>query len=206
MTKGVLKELVLITLNGGTLNDESAILRVDIEAYLPAAVNYAMSKAYNINLQVEGYRDMSSLFYGSFPNLNIVRPDGLPPRVLLPKGTVALPRNQGVRFVLDNCGNTYTPLQDADLHTVKYYSGILSCERFFRLKQTWIDLFNVHPLAEKVGMEMIVRTEDLLDTDELPIQAGLEDDVIALCVKRFSPQREIEADKINNSVDINTQP
>lgn len=62
MTKGILKELVLIALNGGTLNDESAILRADIEAYLPAAVNYAMSKAYNINLQIEGNRDMSSLF------------------------------------------------------------------------------------------------------------------------------------------------
>lgn len=206
MKKNILIEEVLIALNGGTLNDESAIQRVDIEAYLPAAVNYAMNASYNINIQVEGNRDMSALFYGSFFDLPIVRSLGRVPHVVLPKGTVALPRNQGIRYVTDDCecDSTYTPLQDSDLHTINHYKKIMP-GKFFRLKQDRIELYCINPIAKKVNMEMIVNVEDLDDEDELPIQAGQEVMVIDLCLQHFDPQRKTPADKINDSKDLNSQ-
>jgi len=205
MKKNVLIDLVLLDLNGGELNDESAILRQDIEAYLPAAVNYAMNKSYNINIQVEGNRDMSALFYGSFFDLPIVRELGRVPKIFLPKGTVALPRNQGIRYVSDGCGGTFAPLMDADLHTIVHYSKILPDNKFYRLKQGYIELWNISPIAETLNMEMIVSVEDLDDDDELPLQAGVEEDAINLCLQHFDPQRKTPADKINNTVDLNAQ-
>lgn len=206
MQKGLLVESVLLALNGGSLTDESAVKRVDIKAYLPSAVNYAMTKSYNINIQVERSRDISGLFWGAFRDLPIIRDDNRMPRINLPKGTVALPRNQGIRRLIDGCDGVYTPLMDGDLHTIKYFAPILSGSKFFRLFPTYIELHDLNPLVETVKeLDMIVRTEDLLDTDELPIPAGMEDDVINLCLRHFDPQRQSPADKINNTVDLNSQ-
>lgn len=200
MKKGIFIENILLRINGGTINDESSVQRVDIEAYIPASVNWAMGKAYNINLK-EGDRDFPSLFYGSYDSLPIIRTSRLP-HVVLPKGVVALYGNQGMRFVSDNAGYTYSPLSDSDLHTVEYYKDKMF-GKFYRLKPAKVDLYNASPIAETVDAEFIVRVEDLADTDELPIQAGLELEAIQVCVEFFTGQRQIGGDKQNDKKDIN---
>lgn len=206
MKKGILVELVLLRLNGGVLNDESAVLRSDISAYLPSAVNYALTKSYNIGIQVDSTRDISGLFWGTFYDLPVIRSVGRRPRIALPKGTIALPRNQGIRIINDGCGGVYTPLMDADLQTINYYKDFFPGSKFFRLYADFIDFYGISPVVETISeLGMIVRTEDLEDDDELPIPAGMEEDVINLCDRHFGGQRETPADKIENTVDLNAQ-
>lgn len=207
MTKQMFVESVLLVVNGGELNDESAVQREDIKAYLPIAVNYAMQKAYNINIQVDDSRDIPGLFWGAFFNIPIIRAENRKPRIELPKGTVALPRNQGIRLIRDNCGNVFTPLSDGDLHSISSFEDILPGSKFFRLFPKYIELYDSNSIAESVSeLYMIVQVEDLEDNDLLPLQAGVEEDAYQLCLDKFDPQRKTPADKINNSVDLNTQP
>lgn len=207
MTKGVVIENILLAINGGTLNDESSVRRRDIAAYLPAAVNYAMSKSYNIDLEVEGSRDLSSLFFGTFYDLPVIREANRKPRIDMPKATVAMPRNQGIRIVRTPCGNTFAPLMEADLHTIDYYVNIFPGETFFRLKAPKsLEFYGLNPLVNSIGeVQIVTRLEDLDDTDELPVQMGLEQDVISISLDHFVPQRRTQSDKIIDSVDINAQ-
>lgn len=207
MTRGEIIEICLLRINGGTLNSEASVHREDIRAYLPSAVNYALTASYNIGIRAEGIRDISGLFWGSFYDLAITRTEPRKPRITLPKGTIALPRNQGIRRIVDDCDQVYTPLQDGDLHSIEYMQNVLSGSNFFRLFPTYIELYTLNPLVTKINeLNMITRTEDLLDTDILPIPAGMEDTVIDLCYDKFSPQRRNPADKLNNTVDLNAQP
>lgn len=207
MNKGNFIESVFIEVNGGTLSDSSAVRREDISAYLPIAVNYAMAAGYNNTLKQENSRDISGAFTGSFFDLPIIRTANRTPHVVLPKGTVALARDQGIRYINDGCGGSYTPLMDADRHTVNYYKNLLPKEKFFRLTPKWIDLFNINPLMETLKqLDMIVRTEDLDDTDELPLHAGVEILAMEQCIQKFGRQRQNPSDKKIDAIDINTIP
>lgn len=204
MLKGIFIETVLLRINGGVLTDESATQRVDIEAYLPAAVNWAMNKSYNINLQVEGDRDYPSVFYASFSGLTIDRTTRRP-FITLPYNVVPFYGNQGLRYITDNCGNTYTPLSDSDLHTIEYYEKKMLDMKFYRLKQNKkVELWGLNPLAQELNGEYIIRVDELTDEDELPIQAGVEMEAIDICVQFMTGQRQIPADRNVNKVDINT--
>jgi len=205
MTKEVFVETVILRVNGGNLSDESSTQRVDVEAYLPAAVNYAVTAGRNTNLQIEGNRDYPSLFYGSFSNLSIDRSQ-TPPTVTLPKGYMPLAGNEGIRFVHDNCGNYYAPLMDADRRTIKSYSKQLTDQLYFYPLGKKLELWGLNPLAEDLSGEIIIDVEELAPTDELPIQAGFETMALDICYQWITGQRQYPADKKNNNADINVQP
>lgn len=204
MTKGIFIESILLNINGGALTDESAVHRVDIESYIPMAVNYVMTAGRNTHLAQDGDRDIPSLFYGSFEGLTIDKTTT--PRITYPKGFVPLYGNEGIRYVTDNCGNTYSPLSDSDMHTIKHYKDKFLGLGFYRPKQNYIELYLANPLVEEVNLEGIVRVEDLDDTDELPITAGFETMAIDLCIAWFTGQKKMPNDKLNNKADLNTQP
>lgn len=205
MNKKTFAESVLLEVNGGSLSDDGAVRYEDVIAFLPLAVNYAMFKSYNINLQVEHSRDISGLFIGSFYNLEIVRPDGRNPYVTLPKGTIALPRNQGIRRIIDGCGSSFTPLSEADQRTVDYYKNLLPSEKFFILRPKTIELPNINPVMTTLPqIDMVVRVEDLDDTDELPLSAGVEIDAMEQCINKFNRQRRNPADAKVDAVDVNS--
>ena len=207
MEKLIFIESVLLEVNGGTLNSESAVHREDIEAYLPIAVNYAMTSSYNNNIKEGDGREISGVYTGTFYELNIVRSLGRAPYVTLPKGTVALPRNQGIRLIEDGCGGVFTPLSDADRRTVKYYEQLLPNEKFFRLTKDMLELYNISAIMDKLKrLDMIVSVEDLEDTDELPLQAGIEILAMEQCIAKFSRQRQLPSDKKTDTVDINSIP
>lgn len=203
MTKGVFVDLVLLRINGGLMPVDAVTQRVDIEAYLPAAVNWAREKSYNINLQMDGDRDIPSLFYGEFDDLPILR-DKKIPYITYPKGTIAMHANQGIRSVTDNCCGFYTPLSDSDMSTICYYQDKMPDSKFYRPKQNSIELYGVNPNAETVNMQMIVKTEDLDDDDELPIDAGYEVDAMNVCYQFMTGERQTPADKKSDNSDINT--
>lgn len=204
MTLGLFVENVLLRVNGGELTDESSVQRVDIKAYVPAAVNWAMSKAYNINLQQFGDRDYPSAFYASFTDVTINR-DTRIPTITLPYNVVPMYGNQGIRYIKDNCGNTYTPLSDSDMHTVEHYLSMMTDAKFYRLKESKkVELYGLNKLINKLSGEYIIKIEDLTMDSELPLQAGTELEAIEVCIQFFTGQRSIPADKLNSKSDVNT--
>lgn len=206
MEKGRFIELVLLGVNGGVLVDESNLQRIDIEAYLPAAVNYALTAGRNISISQEGNRDLPSMFYGTFSDLVIDRTGSIP-FITLPKGYVPLYGNEGVRSVFDNCGNYYAPLMDADRRTIKAYKDKLIDQGFYYpIGKSKIEVYPSNPLVTMLNGEYIVRAEDLDDEDELPLPASTETMALDLCVQWFTDQRSRPADLINNKADINVVP
>lgn len=204
MKKGVFTELVILRVNGGVLNDEANTQRVDVEAFLPAAVNYAITAGRNVAIAEEGNRDYPSQFYGTFSDLVIDRSTNTP-FITLPKGYVPLYGNEGIRSVVDNCGNSYSPVMEADRRTIKYYLEKMGGQGFyFPIGKTKVEVYSPNPLVEKLSGEYIVSVEELGDEDELPLVASTETMALNLCVEWITGQREIPADLKNNKNDINT--
>jgi len=204
MTKGIAIETVILRIGGGVLNTEMSVERVDVEALLPAAVNYALTAGRNIALSQEGNRDLPSMFYGTFENIDIDR-SGSVARITLPKGYVGLYGNEGIRSVFDNCGNYYSPLMDADRRLIKYYKDKFIGQGFYYpLGQSGIEVYPTNELSEKLNGEYIVRCEDLLDGDELPLPASTEKIALDILVEWFTDQRSRPAMLQNVKSDINT--
>lgn len=201
MTKSVFAENVLIAMGGGVLTNELAIQRVDIFAFLPAAVNYALTAGRNTSLSQEGNRDLPSMFYGTFTDLVIDRSSNTA-FVTLPKGYVPLYGNEGVRSVFDDCGNYYAPLMDADRRLIKAYKDKLTEQGFYYpIGKNKLEVYPTNPLVEMLNGEYIVRVQDLGDDDELPLPADTEMMAVQLLAQWFTDPRKRPADLINNKSD-----
>lgn len=202
MTVSDFISLAYLRITGGQPSTDNSVMLSDIKAYLPVAANYAMDKAYNINLQTEGDRDVPGEFYGQYDDVPIVR-TGKVPYVELVNGVAPLKVGAGIRFVYDDCGNQYSPLSDADMALIEYYTQQMKGVRFFRRIGNKLNIYGVNPLANKLNYQAITRIEDLEDTDELPIQGGLENDVLELTVAWFTGQRQNPYDNKIDTKDIN---
>jgi hypothetical protein len=201
MLQGVAVDLISIRVNGGQLTDDGDVLRDDIRAYLPVAYNLVTSKAYYLNRQQEGDRDFPSSFYGTY-TCTITQNNGIG-TITFPKTVVPLPSNQGIRYVIDNCGNTYTPLNDGEVPMINFYKTQFPNIRFYRRTGMVAQLWNLSPLATSVNVVILVAPENFADTDDLPIQAGLEQEFLDICIAHFSAQRQTPADKTVDSSDVN---
>jgi hypothetical protein len=200
---GVLIESIFLRVNGGKPTPDNSVMRADIKALLPAAINYAMDKAYNLNLQTEGDRDYPSEFYTVFEGIVINR-TGATPYISLTLGTVPLKSGCGIRFVTDNCNNFYAPIPDSDYANIGYYSKLLQGMYWYRRTGAKLFLYGINPLIEEVNYQAITKVEDLSDTDEAPLQAGSENDVLELLVSWF--QNKLGYDTLVNTRDLNAQP
>lgn len=201
MTKSLFVENVILALGGYVLTDEMNVQRWDIEAFLPAAVNYALTSGRNTSLSQEGNRDLPSMFYGTFTDL-VIDKTGSVDFVTLPKGYVPLYGNEGVRSVFDNCGNYYAPLMDADRRTIKAYKNKLIDQGFYYpIGKTKVEVYTTNPLVEKLSGEYIVRVQDLADDDELPLPADTEMQAIQLVAQWFTQPSSRPADLIVNKSD-----
>ena len=205
MTLGYAIDQTLLNVTGGKPTTDNSVLRTDIRALVPAAANWAMDKTYNINLAQNGDRDYPSEFYGVFENIAIVRTARVP-FFTLSKGIVPLKVGMGLRFVYDNCGTQYSPLSDADMGTIEYYKDLMPGNGFYRRKKTTVDLWNLPPIAATMNYQALTKIEDLSDTDELPLQAGAEDDVLKYLREWFTDQRNKRYDNAINTKDVNSFP
>lgn len=205
MTKSRFAELVLIRVNGGRLNDNSSTDRRDIKAYLPAAVNYAMMAGYNLEIKGEGDRDFSSLFYGYFPQQAVLVDTDRHNWIYIvdPAGGIALPRNQDIRSIEDDLGNTYKPLPDNAMKSLNYYLPLMDGIGFYRREGKKIYLFNAPKLIKHINASRIVDCDSLTDDDLLPIPAGLEKIAMDICYEFITGIRQIPADRKNDKRDLN---
>lgn len=193
-------ELVFLKVNGGKPNPDDSVMRADIRTFLPAAINYAMDKVYNLNLQIEGDRDYPSEFYSVFDSISIDRTGRLP-FIELTTGTVPLKGGAGIRFVYDNCGNQYSPVSDSDVATIEYYSKLTPAMGWYRRTGNNLTLYGINPLAETINYQAITKIEDLADTDEAPLQAGSEGDVLTGVLEWF--QNKSPYNTLVNTRDVN---
>lgn len=205
MTVEIAIENIFLRVNGGKPNTDNAVQRVDIKALLPAAVNYAMDKTYNLNLQIEGDRDYPSEFYTYFGGVPIDWSGNIP-FIELTLGTVPLKGGAGLRFVYDNCQHLYTPVPDSEWANIGYYSSITKGMYWFRRTGNKLYLYGLKfsPLIESINYQAITKVEDLQSDDELPIQAGQEQDVLELLIQWFTNKLPVNT-KVDGN-DINAQP
>lgn len=201
MTKGVFRELVMLRVNGGTLNSESSVQRVDIDAYLPAAVNYAMTAGRNISLQQEGNRDYPSMFFGTFTDLPINRNSAVA-FITLPKGYAPLYGNEGIRAIFDNCANYYSPLMEADRRNMKHYGEkFIGQGYYYPIGKLKVEVYPTGPLSKTLSGEYIVDVRELKDEDDLPLIGSTEGMALDMCVAWITGEREMPSDKKNSTVD-----
>lgn len=205
ITKGRAIELTLLRVNGGVLNDASVVKRSDIRVYLPLALNYVMQASRNITLQQEGNRDMSSLFYGYHGNQPILTDTARHgwSYIAYPKPSIAFANNEGIRYVEDGDGNKFKPLGDNAFATIHHYKDVLTDAKYYRPEQNGIYLFNQGPLCTNVAVVMITDSDALLDTDQLPLPAGLETMFLDKMFEWFTQQRTMLAKKEDDKTDIN---
>jgi len=205
MTKGRFAELVLLKFGGGHLTDQMSTDRRTIKAYMPAAINLAMLQGYTLELKEEGDRDFSSLFYGYYPDLSvqtdITRHDWL--YFSHPKAGIALPRNQDIRQIEDDLGNTYIALPDSAMKSLNYYLPLMDGIGFYRREQGKVYLFNAPPIVKTINFSGIIDCDSLTDSDILPIPAGLEAEAIQNCYEFIAGIRQVPADRKNDKRDIN---
>lgn len=201
MKKGIFVELVILQVGGGVLTDELAVQRVDVEAYAPSAINYALNVGRNTSIAQEGNRDLPSMFYGTFSDVDIDRSTS-PANITLPKGYVGLYGNEGVRAVFDDCGNYYSPLMDADRRLIKAYKDKFIGQGFYYpIGTSKLEVYPTNPIVTKLNGEYIVDFDGLEDEDELPLPAGTEEVALDLCVKWFMGQRQTPADLLDDKTD-----
>lgn len=197
-------ELVLLRVNGGVLSPDHTVLRTDIKAYLPIAINAGLDNAYNQNKEVEGIGDLPSQFYGFFGPINLDTCNK-PYKFELQKGTVPLKGGYGLKNVMDAVGNFYNPVPDAVLPNLKYTFELTPGMQWYRrVGKKCVEIWSHNDLLESITYQAICDIDELSDDDELPIQAGQEPLILESAVRHFSGQKGIPYDNASdNKDDIN---
>jgi hypothetical protein len=187
---------------GGEITDENSVWREDLEALLPAALNYSMMAGFFEQSNSEKDYEVPGSFVGHYL-VDVDFTDRNNPFITLPKHPVVLPSDRAIRFIMsEKCDRIYNRMSDNMLASWDYYKGIIK-DRFFQLEGKKVRLFNHPPLQKKCVIKMITSAEDILDTEHLPVPAGKEFLVIDELVKRFDKQRTSLTDKIIDKTDIN---
>jgi hypothetical protein len=204
MKKSIFVELIFLKIYGGRPSTDFSVLKPDIEAYLPAAVNYALTKSFYIQKNTERNGDIPTDFYHTFTNLPILKDSTRNNRkyVNMPATLVSMPGNNGIRMVMDNCETVYTPLGDAQLANIDYWLNIMTSEKFYNLSGKKLYIFN-SGIVEKLKLTMIVTPAELSDDEELPIPAGLENEAIDMAYEFVTGIRSTPVDRKIDTRDLN---
>lgn len=204
MKLGKFVELVLLNVNGGVLSPDHSVQRVDIKAFLPVAINAALDSAYNDNKNIEGIGDLPSQFYAFFGPIPLCN-DCLPFTFELQTGTVPLKGGYGLKNVMDESGNFYSPIPDHVLPNLKHsFNNLPGMNWYRRVGKDCVEIWTHNDLLANITYQAICDIDDLTDEDELPIQAGKEPLVMDMCVEHFSRQKGIPYDNASdNKDDIN---
>lgn len=194
-------ELVLLNVNGGVLSPDDSVLRVDIRAYAPVAINKGLDNAYNENRAIEGDGSLPSQFYGFFGPIALDT-TSKPFTFLLEKGTVPLKGGYGLKNVVDDAGNFYAPVPDNQLPNLKYMVETVPCLNWYRrVGQDKIEVYTDNDLLESISYQAIADISKMDDDDELPIQAGQEPLVMEIAINHFRAQRGMPYDNASDNKD-----
>lgn len=200
MLKGVYIETVFTSVNGGRPSTDLSVQREDIEALLPAAVNYANTGDYWANLARDNDREIPNTFVSEI-TLSGVMTDAQNREYLeLDRKFMAMPGNGGIRYVQDQCGNSYAP-RAIGVGRKRYWDAAIVENFEYQHMDKKLFLFNRPELVDTFLLGGVTRVEDLSYEDELPVAAGMEPQVIDILMSFFTTQRMQPKDYVINGVD-----
>lgn len=210
-TKANLIDLAMIKISGGQLSPDVKVERVDIAAYLPAAVNYAVTKEARIRKREARMDGLLTSFQEAidpdFVTTHCVKVLCDDKRdasyIALPKKLQFLPKNAGLKEVSPVQGNT-------PFHKSSRFSAGYVTSQIGQITTYWFEQYpsehrvyfsNLSPIVEDVLVHMIASIDDIGENEIVPIPAGMEVEVIDLLVEFSLGIRSIPQDNINDNSD-----
>lgn len=192
-------DLIYRQINGGRPSTDSSVTKNQIKALLPAAVNYALTGDYWANIRMEGDREVPGAFITELEARTFKTDDLGKEYIELPESLANIGGNGGVRYVRDGGENHYSPRPQGT--SPSHWDGILLGLREFQHTKRRLYLYNRNCLVDMFFIGVILDVSEMKDTDDLPIPAGREPEVIDIVRAFFRDQRLSPKDYIVNGVD-----
>lgn len=192
-------ESVFTSINGGRPNTDLSVMREDIQALIPAAVNFAITGDYWANIQRDNDREIPNSFVTEFCIKGIECHNDIH-YVRFDKKTINIPGNGGIRYVQDAMGNVYSP-RALGVSSKGYWDKALAIMPEYQRRGDCIFLYNKPELVDMIFVGSVLSVSELSDDDDLPIPAGMEPQVIDILMNFFVNQRMQPKDYVINGVD-----
>lgn len=206
MRVDVLVETIYQSVQGGKPSPDSSVKRIDILAYLPAAINYAVAKEFYVGVQSErDYNILPKQFVGTYEDVKVEYSE---PRdlkyIIMPATPIALMKDNGIEMIAPMQGNaTFSPIRGQfELAGYEQYTGGIT--RWW-LEGNKVYFSNISPVVKGVLVRMIASVDDLKGDQQAPIPAGMEAQVIDIAVNYFKGERLSPQDNNVNNVDDRQQ-
>lgn len=194
MTTNELIGTVLLRVSGGVATSDVAVREWDIRSIIPAVINYVITGDYWANIQRDNDREIPNSFVSEFT----IPIEG--DRVEFDKKVVNIPGNGGIRYVMDDCGNSYAP-RALGVSKKCYWDKVLGVNKEYQFKDGEIRLFGNPPLLKSVVVGAVMDASEMDPDDELPIPAEKGPEVVDMLVGFFTNQRLQPKDYIINRID-----
>lgn len=206
MTKGELKGLIYLKINGGYPNTDNSVWLSDVDSLLPAAVNYVMTGQYYADRNAEeGDKSVQQNFLQSYTS-QAVAFDTTRQRfyTILPAKIISLPKSRALVYVGNNIGKGFIPLMQGDEQMEEFYTCFKKNVTSYQLEGDRVYYWDLPVLTTTVTIKMLVNIGDVTDATDIKLPSGGELQVVQLMFDWFSGQREMPKDYVNNSKDINS--
>jgi hypothetical protein len=212
MTIGQAIDLVHIAVTGGHLTQDSNVMRADICAYLPSALNY-----FNVVAMRERRKELrgedagGSWSDGSFYGVYTLTPalDSTTNQwyIDLPGVIISLPRNRGIDGIWPVKNQTAPFIPAPSPQALAGAWGILGDNVFYYLQRegeaTRVYFINANSFTCDVTVRALLTPDCMNEDDLMPCPPEVEMMVIDKCVQHFIQQRTIPADNGKDDRDIN---
>jgi hypothetical protein len=211
MKVGVIVELVYQKILAGRLGLERDVKRVDIRAYLPAAINTTIRENYFTNLSVKDMLNISSLlpdqFISTYEDVEVKRNVNRNLKYIdFPAKPISLLESMGVNGILPMQGDDVEFYYTNNRMKLRGYDDIIGRTTFYWIEGYKAYFKNLSPVVTSVLVMMISSFTDLSDEDEVPVPLGFEEKVIANTYNWFAGQDLKTDDKlVDFSKDKNQQ-
>lgn len=211
MTVGKAIDLVHIAVTGGHLTQDSNVMRADICAYLPAALNY-----YNVAAMRERRAELrgedggtwsDGSFYGVYTLTPALDSTTSQWYVDLPGAIISLPRNRGIEGIWPIKNPTAPFIPAPSPQALAGAWGILGDNVFYYLQQnagaTRVFFINANAFTCDLTVRALLNSGCLNDDDLLPCPPEVAIMVVDKCAEYFRQQRGTPADNAKDDRDIN---
>lgn len=202
MTKAELIGRVLLEVEGGIPNPQSAIRWGELETDLAMAVNYVMVGQYWAENKAEGEHAVNPLLYTVFENVP-VQLDNVTGRKFftLPAQLITLPKARALE-VNTMCGKMCYPLTQGDNALEQFYGKLKTVISYFPEGQSKVWLYNMPALITLLRTKQWVHIGDLADTDEVILPSDGDAKVVELMVGWATGQRQRPRDYTQDTKDV----
>lgn len=202
MTTNDIVGQILLRVSGGIPTSDNSVREWDVRSYLPAAVNYAITQDYWANLQRDGDHEVPGSFLSEYSDLTVSTDNKGREYITLPVKKINIGNNRGIRYVTDNCGNTYKPMPQGQVALGCYWGKVLGNIRYYQERGQNIYITNKPPMVESLNVGAVTDVSSLGEDDELPIPAGYEPQVIDILAAFFTDARFTPKDYIIDGRDL----